>query len=138
MVKKKEKNATLAFHNRIAVVFDLDKTRAPETFAALLEHGGIDADTFKEVRIQSLIDEGWDKKLSHFYSLAEESDQRDDITITADTTDAVTAPCCRERRQAHRLAPLEPPRMRLCSSIPKSIPNSRIHVYTRSCATGLN
>jgi hypothetical protein len=64
MVAKEEKRATLPFHNRIAVVFDFDKTLAPDTFAALLEHGGIDLEPFKEARMQPLIDAGWDKTLA--------------------------------------------------------------------------
>lgn len=78
-------NATLPFHNRIALIFDFDETLAPDSFSALLDQCGIDADQFKEERIAPLIENGWDKKMARFYSLAAASQEQDDLTITADT-----------------------------------------------------
>ena len=70
-------NATKPFSNRLAIVFDFDETLAPDTFAVLLQDLGLDVDTFKQERVQPLIDDGWDKYIARAYCLIEESKQRD-------------------------------------------------------------
>ena len=77
--------ATVTYHNRIALIFEFDETLAPDTFTALLEHCGLDPDQFHEDRIAPLLELGWDKKLARFHCLIEESRRRDDLTIGADT-----------------------------------------------------
>lgn len=77
--------ATPAVHNRIALVFDFDKTLAPDSFAALLKHCGYDPEAFQEKKIAPLLENNWDKKLARFYVLADESRRRDDLSITAET-----------------------------------------------------
>ena len=68
--------STKPFANRLAVVFDFDETLAPDTFALLLEDLGLDADTFKQERVQPLVDDGWDKYIARAYCLVEESKRR--------------------------------------------------------------
>ncbi len=80
-----DKKATDPHIPRIALVFDFDKTLAPDSFTALLEHCGFDPDKFEEEKIRPLLDDGWDKKLARFYALIEESRENDDFTLTADT-----------------------------------------------------
>lgn len=70
-------NPTKPFANRLAIVFDFDETLAPDTFAVLLEDLGLDADTFKQEKVQPLIDDGWDKYIARAYCLVEESKQRE-------------------------------------------------------------
>lgn len=77
--------ATVPFHNRLALVFDFDETLAPDTFSALLNHCQIDADRFENEKVKPLTDSGWDKKLARFHCLIEESRSRDDLTITKET-----------------------------------------------------
>ena len=67
--------ATQPFVNRLAIVFDFDETLAPDTFAVLLEHLGLDVDAFKE-RVKPLTNQGWDKYIARAYCLVEESKQR--------------------------------------------------------------
>ncbi|MBE9048294.1 HAD family hydrolase [Pleurocapsales cyanobacterium LEGE 10410] len=71
-------NATKPFSNRLAIVFDFDETLASDTFALLLEDLGLDVDTFKQQRVQPLLDDGWDKYIARAYCLVEESKQRAD------------------------------------------------------------
>ena len=67
---------TKPFANRLAVVFDFDETLAPDTFAVLLEDLGLDANSFKQERVQPLVDDGWDKYIARAYCLVEESNRR--------------------------------------------------------------
>jgi len=46
--------------NIIAVVFDFDDTLTDDSTTALLEHAGIDAADFWQVKARALIDDGWD------------------------------------------------------------------------------
>lgn len=78
----KQPNATKAFHNRLAVIFDFDDTLAPVSTHALLKRYGIDPKTFDRKGIQPLRDEGWDEKLAEFYCLIKESKHRPDRPIT--------------------------------------------------------
>lgn len=77
--------ATNPIHNRLAIIFDFDETLAPDSFSALLDHCGYDPDAFEEEKVRPLLEDGWDKKLARFYALMQESRQRDNLTITADT-----------------------------------------------------
>ena len=62
--------------SRIAVVFDFDETLTPkDSFAALLEDCGLDVDEFKN-RVQSLVDQGWEKYLARAYCLVKASGQQ--------------------------------------------------------------
>ncbi len=76
--------ATRVTTKRIAVVFDFDETLAPrDSFAVLLESCGLDPKEFKESRVKTLVQQGWEKYLARAYSLIQESQQRDD-KITQD------------------------------------------------------
>lgn len=68
--------STQPFANRLAVVFDFDETLAPDTFAVLLEDLGLDADAFKQERVQPLVNGGWDKYIARAYCLVRESNRR--------------------------------------------------------------
>ena len=68
--------STKPYTNRLAVVFDFDETLADDTFAVLLKDLGLDPDTFKQERVQPLVDDGWDKYIARAYCLVEESNQR--------------------------------------------------------------
>lgn len=81
----KELFATNPLIKRIAIVFDFDETLAPDTYTALLEHCGLDAETFEAEKVQPLLDDGWDKKLARFYVLMQEAARRDDLDLTAET-----------------------------------------------------
>lgn len=63
--------------SRIAVVFDFDETLTPkDSFAALLEDCGLDVGDIKN-RVQSLVNEGWEKYLARAYCLVQASGQLD-------------------------------------------------------------
>lgn len=76
--------ATKPLSNRIAIVFDFDDTLVPDTFDVLLESCGLDVNSFRAERVQPLLNDGWDKIPARFYSLIEESKQRQDNKITKD------------------------------------------------------
>ncbi len=70
--------ATRAATNKIAVVFDFDETLTPrDSFAALVESCGFDSQDFKTNRVQSLVDQGWEKYLARAYTLVQASRQQD-------------------------------------------------------------
>jgi hypothetical protein len=71
-------DATRAFHNRIAVVFDWDETLGPNSFDYLLESYGVDPVRFRKRRVRPLADAGWDITLAEMYCLIAESRSRDD------------------------------------------------------------
>jgi phosphoglycolate phosphatase-like HAD superfamily hydrolase len=70
-------NATKPFTNRLALVFDFDETLAADTFAVLIQDLGLDVNTFKQEKVQPLVNQGWDKYLARAYCLIEESKQRE-------------------------------------------------------------
>jgi phosphoserine phosphatase len=74
--------ATKPSYNRIAVIFDFDDTLAPSSYHRLLESYGVDPDKFLQERVHPLIETGWDEILAKFYCLIEESQRRNDVTIT--------------------------------------------------------
>ena len=73
--------ATTAFHNRIAIVFDFDDTLAPDSYETLLEHLGVDPDSFQKEHVQPLSETGWDDTLARFYCIVKEAQRRDDLTL---------------------------------------------------------
>ncbi len=68
--------ATKHFSNRIAIVFDFDDTLVPDSFDSLLESCDIDANKFRQERMQPLIKDGWDEILARFYTLIDESNRQ--------------------------------------------------------------
>ena len=74
--------ATEAFHNRVAVIFDFDKTLAPDSVDALLSHCGFDPERFREERVEPLKKDGWDATLAQFFRLIEASHSDEGPTIT--------------------------------------------------------
>jgi phosphoglycolate phosphatase-like HAD superfamily hydrolase len=68
--------ATKQFSKRIAIVFDFDDTLVPDSFDSLLESCDIDANKFRQERMQPLINHGWDEILARFYALIEESSRQ--------------------------------------------------------------
>jgi len=72
---------TRATANRIAIVFDFDETLTPnDSFAVLLEAYGLDADEFKKNKVQSLVEQGWEKYLARAYTLIKASQQNEPVT----------------------------------------------------------
>ena len=63
-------------------MFDFDDTLAPDSFGALLERLGHDADKFKRERVEPLLEKGWDESLARFYRLLELSKEDNAPTIT--------------------------------------------------------
>ena len=61
--------ATVAFHNRVAVVFDFDGTLAADSFDALLVHCGVEARRWRAERLRPLLEAGWETELAHVWSL---------------------------------------------------------------------
>ncbi|MGB3759919.1 MAG: haloacid dehalogenase-like hydrolase [Rivularia sp. (in: cyanobacteria)] len=68
--------ATKHFSNRIAIIFDFDDTLVPNSFDSLLESCDIDANKFRQERMQPLINQGWDEILARFYTLIDESNRQ--------------------------------------------------------------
>lgn len=63
--------ATRGFHNRIAVVFDFDRTLSSGTVDALLERLGVeDSQRWREEELQPMIADGWDEILAKGWLLA--------------------------------------------------------------------
>jgi phosphoglycolate phosphatase-like HAD superfamily hydrolase len=75
--------ATKPVCNRIAIVFDFDDTLASDTFDALLSRLGLDVKTFRKQQYEPLKEAGWDHVAARFYSLIQESHQRQE-KITKD------------------------------------------------------
>lgn len=69
-------HATQHFHNRIALVFDFDKTLAPSSYDALIASLDLDPPTFRRERVQPLSRDGWDDTLARFFRLIEASNAR--------------------------------------------------------------
>jgi phosphoglycolate phosphatase-like HAD superfamily hydrolase len=75
--------ATKLVCNRIAIVFDFDGTLASDTFDVLLSRLGLDANIFRKQQYEPLKEAGWDHVAARFYSLIQESHQRQE-KITKD------------------------------------------------------
>lgn len=65
--------ATLPVFNRIAIAFDFDDTLVPDTYDALIEALGYEAQTFRRERYQPLLDQGWDGIPARFHTIIEAS-----------------------------------------------------------------
>ncbi len=82
--------ATKPFHNRLAVIFDYDDTLAPDSYAALLESFGQDAEAFKEKYVAPLEEEGWDHILARFYALIQATREEDSaVCVTRERLEAI-------------------------------------------------
>ena len=72
------RRAAHEWHRRIAVVFDLDDTLAPDTYGSVVERCcEVDPETFERERVQKLQRQGWNVTLARFFCLIEESERRD-------------------------------------------------------------
>ncbi len=69
---------TRLLRKRLGLVFDFDGTLAPDSYAALVEHCGLDPHRFHEERVRPLIDAGWEEIPAKFYALIRESKERAD------------------------------------------------------------
>lgn len=63
-----------ARQNVVAVIFDFDDTLTEDSTSRLLEHHGVDADTFWKDRVNALVEDGWDSALGWMYALLEEAE----------------------------------------------------------------
>lgn len=61
--------ATVAFHNRVALVFDFDGTLAPDSFDVLLAACGVEPERWRRERLQPLLAAGWEMQLAHVWTL---------------------------------------------------------------------
>lgn len=87
---KSEETVLRSIHPRVAFVFDFDETLGPNTTNALLQHVGVDAEEFREGRVQPLADDGWEQRLAEAHALAELS-QGPHGPITHETFEEVAA-----------------------------------------------
>ena len=55
--------------NRVAFVFDFDKTLAEDSFPALLRHCHVEPRDFEATYVEPLVDTGWEKMLARTYAL---------------------------------------------------------------------
>ncbi|AFZ20329.1 HAD family hydrolase [Allocoleopsis franciscana] len=118
--------ATKPVSNRIALAFDFDDTLVPDTFDHLVENCGFDHHAFRKERVQPLIDKGWEPILARFYSLIEESKQRDQDKITKEYL----------TKFGEELAPFEGvPEMfkRLRQSAKTIVPDIEVEFYLITC-----
>lgn len=75
--------ATQLTRNKIAIAFDFDDTLVPDTYDSLIEDLGFDTATFRKERYESLQAVGWDGIPARFFSLINESNNREsDAKIT--------------------------------------------------------
>ncbi|HEV2080161.1 MAG TPA: hypothetical protein VGR19_09760 [Allosphingosinicella sp.] len=82
-------SATRGFHNRIAVVFDFDRTLSAGTVDALLDRIGLDdKDGWREQRLQPMIEEGWDEILAKAHLLARTAEEQG-CALTRDLVEEV-------------------------------------------------
>jgi len=75
-------------HNRVAVVFDWDNTLAPDTYDALVESFGLDAQRFRKERYEPLVADGWEEILARCFTIIKESQARDHF-VTREYLEAV-------------------------------------------------
>lgn len=66
--------ATIAFKNRIVLIFDFDGTLAPNTIDFFLEKNGVDPERFKKEEVAPLEKQGWDSQLANFFALLKTAD----------------------------------------------------------------
>lgn len=82
-------SATRGFHNRIAIVFDFDRTLCAGTVDALLDRIGVDdKDGWRERRLQPMIEDGWDEILAKADLLARTAEEQG-CTLTRDLVEKV-------------------------------------------------
>jgi hypothetical protein len=82
-VDKASRRATQPVVQRIAVVFDLDDTLAPDTYRTLVESCGLSYPNFKRQYVTPLVRDGWDEILAKCFSLIQVS-ERGGGSITRD------------------------------------------------------
>lgn len=83
--------ATRAFHKRIVVVFDFDRTLSAGTIDALLCRLGVeDSMKWREKRLQPMIDDGWDEILAKGHLLARTAEEQG-CKLTRDLVEDVGA-----------------------------------------------
>lgn len=77
-------HATEVFHNRIALVFDFDRTLSSGTIDALLQRMGVeDSRRWREDRLEPMVDSGWDEILAKAWLLARTAEERG-VDLTED------------------------------------------------------
>ncbi len=78
--------ATKPISNRIAIIFDFDRTIIPcDSFYVLLEDCGIDKDDFYKNYVNPLLEDDWQHYLARSYGLVKESNGRKTNKITKST-----------------------------------------------------
>lgn len=74
--------ATKHFHDRMAIVFDLDKTLIPDSYDLLVQSMGHEPARFRAERVASLLRAGWDASLARFHCIIQASRARDQRPVT--------------------------------------------------------
>lgn len=119
-------NATKAFHNRLAVIFDFDQTLAANSDYALLSKYGLDPESFNQERVRPLAADGWDPTLAGFYCLISESKAHPERPVTREFIEQV----------GRELRPFDGvPEMFGCvrDCARKNIPDIDVEFYLLSC-----
>lgn len=82
-------NATRGFLNRMAVVFDFDRTLSSGTVDALLERLGVtDSRRWREEELEPMVADGWDEILAKVHLLAKTA-ERNGARVTRDLLEEV-------------------------------------------------
>ena len=77
------------WNRRIAVVFDLDDTLAPDTYGSVVERCcEVDPETFERDHVRPLRRQGWNETLAKFFCLIEESNRKDGAITRDDLVEA--------------------------------------------------
>lgn len=115
--------ATLPFHNRVALVFDFDQTLAEDSFTALLRHLGLDPEGFERERIAPRVETGWEQQLARAAALAELA--REGHTITRDTLREVGETITLYPEVEHLFG-------RVCAAVAEVMPETEVEFYVLS------
>ena len=73
----RKQHATRGFHDRIVLVFDFDRTLSSGTVEALLERLRVeDSRSWREGKVQALVDDGWDEILAKGWLLRRTAEEQ--------------------------------------------------------------
>lgn len=74
--------ATKHFHDRMAIIFDLDKTLIPDSYDLLVQSMGHEPERFRAERVAPLLRDGWDASLARLHCVIQASRARDQRPVT--------------------------------------------------------
>jgi hypothetical protein len=79
----------MPFHPRVALIFDFDKTLAPDSLDTLIGCCGLDPKEFRKKCVEPLKKEGWDEILAQFYAFIQASKSGASRRITKEVFEEV-------------------------------------------------